>query len=523
MSAAVGSIRARHVAARWRLVEHLAFWSLLLLAVLPIWLVTCFPSNDGPEHLHNAFVLLRLNAPGFEVFRQYYQINPVLSPNWAGHLVLAVLLAFLPPLIAEKVLLTTYLIAFPLAWRYALGAVRREGRYLSLLGFPLAYNWFFHMGFYNFCFALAGFLACVGYFLKHRRTLTWPQLTALGTLLLGLYFCHLSAVIMALGVIGALALWQCRTEGLPRRHLWRLGLMALPVMALVFWFFAQPHAPETISPPMHLQDRLRYFFIFLCSFSRIEVVFSLAIVLSLAALALGSLARRQRFWSGLLLLLAGLILFSLAIPANISRGGFVVHRLMFFTVLLGGLYGASVHSGRRFRRGMVVGSIMLSLCAIGYYATQYHYLNSYLREYLSAGVQIPEGSTVLPILLEINAKSPDGKQLSYATGPFRHAAGYWGAGKAVVDLDNYEGEVGYFPIIWRPEVNPFQRLADGDFTAYAARTQKRGAVDYIYIWRGAPADPQDERTRLIRQRLAQGYRRIMVTSPCGYGELWRHQ
>lgn len=44
--------------------EPAAFHVLLFLSILPIWMAAYFPSQDGPEHLHNAFVLLHLNTPG---------------------------------------------------------------------------------------------------------------------------------------------------------------------------------------------------------------------------------------------------------------------------------------------------------------------------------------------------------------------------------------------------------------------------------------------------------------------------
>src|SRR6516162_5449774 len=157
-----------------------ALFALLLLATIaPVWCFRYFPSQDGPAHLENATILKEYYWPDREIYRTYYTIDTHPNPNWVGHLLLVGLMVVAPPLIAEKVLLTGYLILLPVSLRYALNAVRPGAGALALLAFPLTPNLFYHMGFHNFCYSLALFFFVVGYWLKHRDHLGWRETATL--------------------------------------------------------------------------------------------------------------------------------------------------------------------------------------------------------------------------------------------------------------------------------------------------------------------------------------------------------
>src|SRR5260370_213184 len=74
-----------------------------------------------------------LPQPELPVFRESYAINHNPTPNWLGHLALAGLILISNPLVAEKILLSVYILALPLAVRYAFRAIRLESAPLALL------------------------------------------------------------------------------------------------------------------------------------------------------------------------------------------------------------------------------------------------------------------------------------------------------------------------------------------------------------------------------------------------------
>ena len=119
-----------------------------------------------------------------------HTINRNPDPNWFGHLALAGLMTAFPPPVAEKLLLSGYLLLLPLYWPTpCAGAARR--RPAVLLIFPFLHNLFYHMGFYNFCYSLPVFFLRLGYWLRHREQFTPARAAVLAVLGLLLFFCHL--------------------------------------------------------------------------------------------------------------------------------------------------------------------------------------------------------------------------------------------------------------------------------------------------------------------------------------------
>src|SRR6185436_12721844 len=97
-----------------------------ILQLAPVWALRYFPTQDGPSHLENANILLLLQRGDPPIFREYFSINTAPTPNWLGHAVLAGLILIAGPMIAEKLMLTLYIVALPLAVRYAFRVVRPD-------------------------------------------------------------------------------------------------------------------------------------------------------------------------------------------------------------------------------------------------------------------------------------------------------------------------------------------------------------------------------------------------------------
>src|SRR5262249_47677534 len=145
-----------------------------LAYLLPVWAFHFVPTQDGPAHLYNAQVIKDYgnSAAGY---KQYFKIPPNTLPNWTSHLLLAGLLFLFPPLVAEKLLVSLYILGFAGSFRYFLGAFGERCRPLSWAGLLVVYNRCFWMGFYNYCLGLLLFWVVLGYCLRHRETFRLAQ------------------------------------------------------------------------------------------------------------------------------------------------------------------------------------------------------------------------------------------------------------------------------------------------------------------------------------------------------------
>ncbi len=90
------------------------FFALALLYILPFWTVRYLPTVDGACHTYNAWIMRQLgNVQEYPLFHQYYEINWKPFPNWISQGTMALLMFVVPPLVAEKLLVSGLRAAVP--------------------------------------------------------------------------------------------------------------------------------------------------------------------------------------------------------------------------------------------------------------------------------------------------------------------------------------------------------------------------------------------------------------------------
>jgi hypothetical protein len=99
------------------------------------------------------------------------------------------------PLLAEKMLLSLYVVIFALGFRFFIKQVSAQYELYSILCFPFIYNVLLYFGFFNFILGFAVSLFFFGLFLKWRRELNNKQIFILMLLSLFAYFSHLLAFV----------------------------------------------------------------------------------------------------------------------------------------------------------------------------------------------------------------------------------------------------------------------------------------------------------------------------------------
>lgn len=538
---------------RLRDLDTLLLLALLALHVLPLWAFPFFPSQDGPTHLENAVILRDYGRPDRPLLRDFYTLSTDFDPNWFGHLVLTGLMTFLPPLIAEKVLLSGYVILLPLAVRYALNGVRPGAGWLAVLSFPFAQHFLYHMGFHNFCYSLAVLFLVAGYWLRHAERFGIRQTLTLAALVVLLYFCHLVAVVMALMLVGTLAPGWAVLDLRARRQVGQLepgaawgavrsrllgpALAFVPTFALGLAFVGrQGRTVLWEIKPAPLLARLVELEV-LVSYLNLERLFSRLTFLGLVALTAAVLFRRWR--ARLLekrdLLLAVVTLAVLAYftaPSTISGGSFVNTRLSLFPFFFLTLWLGAHPFGPVLKRVVQAGAALVALALLGLHALAYAEFNDYLAEYATVQSKVRPGTTVLPLTFTHQLRA--GHVGEAKVGVFRHAAAYLTARGDVVELENYEANTSYFPVRFRPELNPFDHIGrenapdrglqaeppDVKSLSYPPDAGQR--VDFVLLCLVTPKTRDEPAGQRIFAQLAERYEKV-YESPRGLVQLYRRK
>ena len=519
------------------------FWLLIGACLAPIWTVRYFPSQDGSEHLYNALILRFYDASWAGVFRKYLYLNTQPMPSLLGHWMLAGLMYVVRPNVAEKLLLSLYIVMLPLSVRYAVRSIERGNGFLAFMSFPLIYNMMFHKGLYSFCLSLPVFFFFVGYWLRRRGQFDWKSALLLLVLSLLLYFAHVVSLAEAYATVGVAAgvrmAWDLvarRRGGAARPPLGKMlwSSAALPLLALAptlvlagCFFLSQDPSPEGKSGK--LRDLLRDLAGLSClvSYQSSEWIFAgcvAVLFLGLGALGIWRLVRQpQEGRSDLLLCVGAAVLFYLVTPSSAGGGALITPRLQLYCYFLLLLFLAGTPFPRWIRLAAPVAAVLLCLCMLLTYSVQYRKLNVYLADYMSCAARLTNHSTLLPICISENGYLADGKSLCLHKGVhiFLHFSTRLGIEKRVVVLKNYETAKNYFPTLFWPEVTVDGRV--GKFgqglLRYHRRTNSQGRIDYVLVWNMREPDG----TKLLspaQADLDEAYD-LIYTTPLGFGKLYR--
>ncbi len=489
--------------------EAIGFWSLLALYLVPVWAFAYLPTQDGPSHLANADILLHYGASPARA-EELFEVRAEFLPNWSSHLLLAGLFLVFPPLVAEKLLVTLYVVGFAAGFRYFLGGFSPRTRPLSWLGLLFVYNRCFWMGFYNCCLSLALFWLIFGWCVRRRGTLRLEHTVVLMLLFTLAYFTHLVGFVLAgAGALGAvlLAPWSTQTglRGL-RDRLLALVLVALaallPVCLAQDYFeesgFIRDGAVTRLFQPAQMLTRGNGLFARVWEETRridnelLEhhtgpaVSFALLALCCLLILALYTILE---FWLsprepgprgawlfpllfGLALLVAyALVPFDLGHARGVlPHGGYLKTRLAMLPFMLGlaCLREPANTAVRIGVRGVLALLLVVHLLLVLATVSRG---NTLIAEY-TAGLDAAGRGQRLFV-------SHDEHRLFPLVNPLLHAADYYCAGTGNVNLDNYEALTPHFPLKLRPGMS----TGKGHVANYA----HRDTVGVVLCWNtGAP-------------------------------------
>jgi hypothetical protein len=520
----------------WNVVCFTAFAALVSVYLWPIWEVKYLPHQDGPAHLYNVKLLRDLWSGGDPTVTEMYRLNDWWLPTWFGRMLLYLLTEFVPYLTAQKLLVSAYLLTLPVSLAYASRALGGNATLPAVFGFAAASSYLLNMGFYMYCWSLAVAILAVGYWMRKYQAPDFRSALVLGALGVLLYYTHVVSIVMAALAIGVVAIASVAADWrtlAPKVVAERIGwpLLGLLPAVLLLFAFQTSRQTEFSSWPDPLGRIIAFAGLTsIVSFECQEFYVTVGLMLVLTALGTLLLVRRSGsmgfvpsdLW--LLVALVWLATYLVAPETNLVSeggmrgGGFMLERLQLFPLFGFVLWIAAQPLGRAMFAGSVAATAIPVFLLAGMRLQYYEAANAQLTEYVAAGSTMKSGATLLPLhlrkggLLAISVSSTDpasagggsgwtkvhrrgsstgcGWPLNRFVHPLRHASNYLALEYGVHSLRNYEANMGYFPLLFRPGRNPYRQLGAIEKAPPSVPFGRpKSQVDYVLLWPMGDASP----------------------------------
>ena len=489
---------------------------MVLAYVAPIWVFHYFPTQDGPQHVATSITVKDHGAAGTH-YHEFFDLRLEPFPNWIAQLLLIGFLFVVPALVAEKLLVSFYVLLLAGSLRYFCGAFGERTRPCALLGLLFVYNRCLWMGFYNSDLSLAlGFLI-LGYWLRRLDRADLTTAATLALLVVAAYFTHLVGyVVTALGVV-----WFALTS--PRHRLRNIGwaFVAMIPAALLAWEYLDRTGFFRVRLQSGMWNELMMWlggreswirFKFECAqlqseafYHHVQDEFPMGLVaLGLfAVLAVVTVfTRRSKSkpdvvlpwqWPVAVLAVGFFVLYVLARDDLGDHGGFLKSRLALLPplVFLGWFRIPSIPEVR-----LVLGTFVLFILSVNliFVFERIEADNRDLAEY-TAG--LPAVGTGKVLFVYQGTQRPFRSGKPQICNPLLHAAGYYCYDTGNVNLDNYQAEKNYFPLRYREGFWQNKGFLIGN-------NQMRQVVDVIIAWgnTGRAGVPPDFEAVFQRGQLA---------------------
>ena len=518
---------------------------MFVLHLLPVWGFKYFPTQDGASHIYNAYVVKEYHKHENYRLREVYELNATIFPNWTSHALLAGLLYVFPPLVCEKIVLTLCIGLLPLSLFYFLNGIAKRNGVFGLLGFPFAYNYLLHMGFYNFVLSMSLFFFAMGYWWRVKDKLGLTNIVVIYILLLAIYLTHyhsyallvMSLTFFALFSSGYDALrgvWGYKETSEPLRSRLKDGVTKLkptltflgalvPAYFILFsyyFYLSNAHGGEGNHKGVEwLND---YFFGMksLVSFRDDHVLIGRVLLVFFAIAFVLTVINRvrqyhrfreseewketgERFWTRVVTQMDGFLIMSVLITAMFFiapwsgySGGWINDRfhLYIFLVLLP-FFAVNLHRHVNYAVAGVI--IVLSLWHLGYNVHTYTLLNRDIVNALSLEGMTEEDTILTSEPGEWGGFSDSlGFEPKYVE-PFGHLECLLAVKKGIGYLDNYEANTDHFPLRYKQKELPADyaiiwRTEYGDVAGLEEEYELIDSNDYNRLYRRKRAAPDPE-------------------------------
>ncbi len=464
---------------------------LIGLHLIPVWICHYFHTQDGPSHLYNAQIIREYWNSSYQ-FPEFYNIQWSPLPNWITHFLLAGLLFIFPPILAEKVFLSFYIIFFPTAVIYCLNSIEAGRKTICLMVFPFIYNYLFLMGFYSFAFSVPFYFLALGYWWQHKDHHSAKNIILLNLILIGAYFSHLISYGLALISLGLLIIVS-HYKQIPLLLIRLCGLIPASSLMLVYLPSSDLLAGETpkigLSRLPDLLTKLLSMEI-LISWDPSQVIISYLVSGTLIFLLTYTIWTQWNMRSNassttgsyrtifLVICLCLLVLY-LILPWSVGPGGWLNDRIAILVCVLSLIL---IKESNRSWWQFGVGGWLILISLFNVIQLSYHcrILDKELRIFNAQVRTIEKNQVLLPLFF-------DGMGSGHRIGIFVNAGSYYCLDNGGINVANYETNYDYFPVKFKSNFQPplpekewvivlHWRPEEINLCDYAQH------IDYILLW-----------------------------------------
>lgn len=478
--------------------ERLLFYGMLVLSIAFIIHMRYNPSLDGPAHLYNSRLLNYLIA-GNPLVSTFHAINKVPVPNLTDHVLLALFITFLSSAASVKLLLILYIAAFSLGFRAIIRLLRPENIGLSAFAIPLAHSFLLYIGFYNFCISAALMLWAIYYYLKHFNTLAASynplRFGIMLLLIIGVYFTNGLAFLL-LGLLIALLELQVllpylkanaykQSKATINRHIIQLLLLWLPGIAcfVIFILSTRLTSGGSAASPARLSELVKDIVTIrpLTVYMHEETTYTSILFYVILFLFGTSVIRQIRqnksektpysFAAAVIAILTLLLYFT--VPNNASVGMMTVRFCYYFFLFL--VLWLALRKNYSAVIWVALPVIYFLHCFLLFtmHAPVIKDLDRVASEIVESSEYISPNSVVLPVNCSSNWL-------------MLHFTDYDGLKKTVINTDDYESNVGWFPLIWNKAMPNFslhgKTAIPNALITFNTQQKATREIDYIFVF-----------------------------------------
>lgn len=486
--------------------EHIGFYAVTILNMLPAILFKFFPTMDGPAHLYNSNLLNELLFRPHTSIADYYVLNPILVPNLLSHLILALINLCFPAFWAEKILIVAYLFLLPVSFRSLTKFYNNTP--MSYLIFPFCYSGLFYLGFYNFSISFILLFYTLLFWKKNENRLHTKSLFFLFLLTITTYFAHIFTfifLVISLFFDIVLSWWSetIHTKSNIKIYIKKIIFVLvsiIPATALLIVFMSNTEFETTkealptselikwikdVRPLIALgyEQELRF----------TEIYYHLLVVLSTIIFFMKIQGYKSKYQKSILsvtllkqliypknlyLFTSIVILLLYLIVPNSSSAGMMSDRLCLIFFLYAITWIAIANYPIWLRKACLIVVLYVNFGLVLRYIKATNGLNDTAIAINEASHKIKSYATVLPINNSNEWLQP-------------HFSNYLGIDKPIVILENYEASVGWFAVKWNESDFPILRLGDLYNTdcVYTWKSGKKNIeknieknIDYVLVW-----------------------------------------